>query len=83
MVSVEEKGRTRSDQVRSKETSASKPLMTCRKVQRCRQNRVSLVNLGTMEFEPKSTVEIDPQLEVSGVTRRVTRDWPIVLMVLH
>ncbi len=31
---------------RSKETSASEPLMTCRKVQSCRQNRVSFVNRG-------------------------------------
>jgi hypothetical protein len=36
-----------------------------------------------MEFKLQATVEIDPQLEVSGVTRRVTPGWPIVMMVLH
>ena len=30
-------------------------------------------DLGTVELKLQSTVEIDPQLEVSGVTRRVTR----------
>ena len=46
VVSIEEKAGPRSGQVRIKETSASEPLMTCRKEQRWRQNRVGLVNPG-------------------------------------
>ena len=40
------KGRTRSGQVRCKETSVSEPLKTCRKVQRWRQNRACFVSPG-------------------------------------
>jgi len=36
-----------------------------------------------MEFKLQATVEIDPQLGFSGVTRRVTRGWPTVMIVLH
>jgi hypothetical protein len=36
-----------------------------------------------MEFKLEATVEIDPQMGSSGVTRRVTRGWPVVMMVIH
>ena len=40
-------------------------------------------NLGIMEFELEATVEIDPQMRVSWLTRRVTRGSPVVMLVLR
>ena len=40
-------------------------------------------DLGTVELKLHSTVEIDPQMGVSGFTRRVTWGLPVTLMVLH
>jgi hypothetical protein len=39
--------------------------------------------LAAMEFELQATVEIDPQMRLSGFTRRVTRVPPAAMMVLH
>jgi hypothetical protein len=36
-----------------------------------------------MEFELEATVEIDPQMRLSGFTHRVTRRWLVVMMVIH
>jgi len=36
-----------------------------------------------MEFKLEATVKFDPQMGLSGFTRRVTRGWPVVMMVLH
>ncbi len=40
-------------------------------------------DLAAVEFELQATVEIDPQMRLSGFTRRVTWGWPVVMMVLH
>ena len=40
-------------------------------------------DLAAVEFQLQATVEIDPQMRLSGFTRRVTRVWPVVMMVLH
>jgi hypothetical protein len=40
-------------------------------------------DLGTVELKLETTVEIDPQMGFAGFTRRVTRGWLIVMMVLH
>ncbi len=36
---------------------------------------------GTVELQLQATVEIDPQMGVSGFTRRVTRGWLVVVVV--
>lgn len=40
-------------------------------------------DLGTVKFQPQAAVEIDPQTGLSGFTRRVTRGWPLVVLVSH
>ena len=40
-------------------------------------------NPGTVELQLQATVEIDPQMGVSGFTRRVTRGWLVVVVVSH
>jgi hypothetical protein len=40
-------------------------------------------DFGTVELKLQPTVEIDPQVRLSGFTRRVTRDLPVPMMVLH
>ena len=39
--------------------------------------------LAAMEFELQTTVEIDPQMRLLGVTRRVKRACPVSVSVLH
>ena len=36
-----------------------------------------------VKFQLQAAVEIDPQMRLSGFTRRVTRVSPVVMMVLH
>jgi hypothetical protein len=36
-----------------------------------------------VEFQLQAAVEIDPQLRLSGFTRRVKQVWLVVMMVLH
>jgi len=36
-----------------------------------------------VKLQLQATVEIDPQMGSSGFTRRVTRGWPVVMMVIH
>jgi hypothetical protein len=36
-----------------------------------------------MEFKLDATVEINPQMEFSGFTRRVRRMWSVAMMILH
>jgi len=38
---------------------------------------------GTVELQLHAAVEIDPQMGVSGFTRRVTRGWLVVVLVSH
>jgi hypothetical protein len=38
---------------------------------------------GTVELQLHAAVEIDPQMGVSGFTRRVTRGWFVVMLVSH
>ncbi len=40
-------------------------------------------DLAAVEFQLQATVKIDPQMRLSGFTRRVTRVLPVVMMVLH
>ena len=40
-------------------------------------------DLGHLEGNVPTMVEIDPQMGFSGFTRRVTRGLPIGMMVLH
>ena len=40
-------------------------------------------DLGTVELQPQAAVEIQPQWLAFGITRRVTRVFPGVMMVLH
>jgi len=40
-------------------------------------------DFGTVELKLQATIEIDPQVRLSGFTRRVTRDLPVPVMVLH
>ena len=40
-------------------------------------------DLAAVEFQLQATVEIDPQMRLSGFTHRVTRVLPVVIMVLH
>ena len=38
---------------------------------------------GTVKLQLQATVEIDPQMGLSGFTRRVTRGWLVVVLVSH
>jgi hypothetical protein len=38
---------------------------------------------GTVELKLQAAVEIDPQVRLSGFTRRVRRIWYVTMMVLH
>jgi hypothetical protein len=40
-------------------------------------------DLAAVELQLQATVEIDPQMKVSGFTHRVTRVLPVVIIVLH
>ncbi len=40
-------------------------------------------DLTAVEFQPQAPVEIDPQMRLSGFTRRVRRVPPAAMMVLH
>ncbi len=40
-------------------------------------------DLATVKFQLQATVKIDPQMRLSGFTRRVRRVWPAAMMVLH
>ncbi len=40
-------------------------------------------DLTAVKFQLQAAVEIDPQMRLSGFTRRVKRVSPVVMMVLH
>ncbi len=40
-------------------------------------------DLAAVELQFQATVEIDPQMRLTGFTRWVTRVSPVVMMVLH
>ena len=40
-------------------------------------------DLAAVKFQLQAAVEIDPQMRLSGFTRRVTRVSPVAMMVLH
>ncbi len=40
-------------------------------------------SLAAVKFQLQEAIEIDAQMRLSGFTRRVTRIWPVAMMVLH
>ena len=47
------------------------------------EHRRTKIALGAVEFQLQAAVKIDPQMRLSGFTRRVIRVSPVVMMVLH